>query len=321
MTIPAEKVLGLYRTMLRVRRFEELIVARYAEQEMRTPVHLCLGQEGVAAGVCAHLLPDDVIFSTHRSHGHCIAKGVALDAIAAELYGREEGCSRGRGGSMHLADPDNGVPGSTAIVGGSMPLATGAALAFRLRQTRQVAVAFFGDGAAEEGSFHESLNFAALHRLAVVFVCENNGYATNSPLAARQPPVGIAAKGAGYGIPALQVDGNDVLAVHDAAGEAIARARAREGPTLLECLTYRWKGHVGPECDVPLGCRPGSELASWLDRCPIQGVHARIGAAWPDLVAELERIDAEETAAVAAAFTRARQGRFPEAASLLDHVE
>lgn len=259
----------LYRSMLCIRRFEERIVALYPEQQMKTPVHLCLGQEAVPAGVCSHLRNEDYIFSTHRSHGHCIAKGMPLRLIAAELFGKETGCCRGRGGSMHLVDPEHGIPGSTSIVGGSIPLAVGAALSAKMQGNGRIAVAFFGDGASEEGSFHESLNFAALHRLPMVFVCENNQYATNSPFAARQPNTGVAVKGTGYGIPGRELDGNDVLAVYKEAGEAVERARSGEGATLLECRTWRWKGHVGPDCDVEKGCRPRDLHLEWLARCPL----------------------------------------------------
>lgn len=315
------QLLALYRTLQRIRCFEEEIVVRYPEQEMRTPVHLCLGQEAVATGVCSQLRRSDYLFSTHRSHGHCIAKGLPLEAIAAELYGRIDGCARGRGGSMHLVDPEHGIPGSTAIVGGSLPLATGAALSAKMQGDGRVAVAFFGDGAAEEGTFHESLNFAALHRLPVLFVCENNFYATNSPLAARQPPVAIAEKGAAYGIPGELVDGNDTLAVFRAAATAVARARAGRGPTLLECRTYRWTGHVGPHCDVEQGCRPGAELAAWRARCPALALRALLLAEAPAAAGELDCIDGQVADEIAAAFRFARASSFPDPATLLDGVE
>jgi len=255
--------------MLAIRLFEDRIAALYSEQEMKCPVHLCIGEEAIAAGVCAHLKKEDYIFSTHRSHGHCIAKGMDLKPIAAELYGRTNGCSRGRGGSMHLVDPDNGIPGTTAIVGGCIPLAAGAALASKLKADGRVSVAFFGDGAMDEGVFHETLNFASLKKLPVVFVCENNFYATNSPQRARQPNVSIAGRAAGFGIPGILKDGNDVVSVYETAGEAIARARAGEGPTLLEYTTYRWKAHVGPNPDIESGCRPKDEYEDWLKKCPL----------------------------------------------------
>lgn len=311
----------LYRTLQRIRYFEERIVELYPEQEMQTPVHLCLGQEGVAAGVCLNLQREDYIFSTHRSHGHCIAKGMPLAPIAAELYGRIDGCARGRGGSMHLVDPDYGIPGSTAIVGGSIPLAVGAALSAQLQNNGRIAAAFFGDGASEEGSFHESLSFAALHRLPVLFVCENNFYATNSPLTARQPGVGIAEKGASYGIPGVLLDGNDTLALYRAAREAVARAREGQGPTLFECHTYRWKGHVGPQCDVDMGCRPRLELDAWRERCPAALLRKQLVAAGSASDEELTEIENAAMAEVSTVFTYAKESAFPSPESLLDHVE
>lgn len=259
----------LYETMLTIRRFEERVVALYPEQEMKCPVHLCIGQEAIAAGVCIHLGKEDYVFSTHRSHGHCIAKGMDLKLMAAELYGKSTGCSRGRGGSMHLADPENGIPGTSAIVGGCIPLAVGAGLSSVMQGDRRVSVAFFGDGAADEGTFHESLNFASLKKLPVVFVCENNDYATNSPRSARQPDVPIAERARGYGIPGRRVDGNDVLLVYAEAQDAIMRARSGGGPTLLEFETYRWKAHVGPNSDIESGCRPEEAHERWLKKCPL----------------------------------------------------
>ena len=313
-----EILLPLYRTMLRIRRFEERIADLYHQQEIRTPVHLCIGQEGIPAGLCSSLKVEDYIFSTHRSHGHCIAKGMSLRSIAAELYGREEGCCRGRGGSMHLVDPERGIPGSTAIVGGSIPLAVGAALSAKMQNNGRIAVAFFGDGASEEGSFHESLNFAALHALPVIFACENNLYATSSPLRARQSPAGIAAKGAGYGIPAVVVEGNDVIAVYGVAGEAVVRARSGGGPTLLEFRTWRWKGHVGPECDVAAGCRPAGEHHEWLARCPLEtlGGQLRDGGCGT----ELATMEVAVAAELDDAFAHGRGGTVPDPADILNHV-
>lgn len=318
--LPVTELLRLYEVLTRIRLFEERIVALYPQQEMKTPVHLCLGQEAVATGVCGQLSREDYIFSTHRSHGHCIAKGMPLRLIAAELYGRESGCARGRGGSMHLVAPEWGVPGSTAIVGGSLPLATGAALSAKKQDNGRIAVAFFGDGAAEEGSFHESLNFAALHALPVLFVCENNFYATNSPISARQPSGGIAARGEGYGIPSRRADGNCLGTVCELAGEAVERARSGGGPTLLEFETYRWKGHVGPGWDFEAGCRTKSELDQWLERCPHKG--CRQGLLDSGLVSpsDLDGIDQRLAAEVDDAFDFARRSPLPDPATLLEHV-
>ncbi len=252
----------LYRRMLLLRLAEEKVAALYPQQEMRSPVHLYIGQEAVAAGVCANLKTTDYALGSHRSHGSYLAQGGSLKAMFAELYGRRDGCAAGRGGSMHMVDESVGFLGTSALVGGTIPMAVGAAWSARLRGTDAVAACFFGDAAVEEGVFTESLNLAALHRLPVLFVCENNLYATCTPLAPRQPAAAaeIRRRGEPFGIPGVRVDGNDVLAVHEAAATAVARARKGEGPTLLECMTYRWKGHVGPDADTHLGYRSQVEL-------------------------------------------------------------
>lgn len=307
--------------MLRIRLFEERVAELYSEQRMKTPIHLCLGQEAVAAGVCSHLAHEDYLFGTHRSHGHCIAKGMSLGAIVAELYGKETGCCGGRGGSMHLADPGRGIPGTSAIVGGSIPLAVGAALSARMQGNGRIAVAFFGDGASEEGVFHESLNFAALHRLPVLFVCENNFYATNSPLSARQPAAGIAAKGAGYGVAAHVLDGNDALAVYNIAGEAAERARSGGGPTLLECRTWRWRGHVGPECDVEKGFRPLNIHREWLALCPLELHRRRLLESGTISLEMVESAEREVATEIDRAFDSVRNAPDPDPVHLLRYVD
>jgi pyruvate dehydrogenase E1 component alpha subunit len=318
--VPPEVRLALFKTMLLIRRFEELIVEVYGEQEMKTPVHLYIGEEAVAAGVCAHLEDSDYIFTTHRSHGHCLAKGVSPVSLLAEFYGRKTGCCHGRGGSMHPASPEHGVLGTSAIVGGGIPLAAGAALAAKMRGDGRVSVAFFGDGATEEGAFHETLSFASLHRLPVVFVCENNFYATTSPLTARQPHADIYRHAEAYDIPALHIDGNDVLAVFHAAGEAVARARACEGPTLIEAKTYRWKGHVGPECDHEKGCRPISDLHVWERRCPVERFREYLLRERIVTGAELEELESELREALARALREAHEAPLPDPSELADHV-
>jgi pyruvate dehydrogenase E1 component alpha subunit len=263
--------------MLRIRHFEQRIVELYPEQEIRTPVHLCVGQEAVAAGVCAHLRPADLIFSTHRNHGHCLAKGISTKKMLAEFYGKETGCCKGKGGSMHPCDPEHGILGTSAIVGGGIPIAVGAAWAEQRRGKDNIALSFFGDGATEEGSFHESLNFAALKNIPVIFICENNLYATASRLNHRQPAAGsIAAKAEGYGLPGVSLDGNDVIAVYQAAAEAVNRARQGAGPTLIEARTFRWFAHVGPVDDTESGHRPAAELAKWKEKCPILRFRERL---------------------------------------------
>jgi len=260
----------IYQTCLKIRLFEERIVTLYPEQKMRTPVHLCLGQEAIAAGVCFHLKLKDYLFTTHRCHGHCIAKGVSLRAMMAEFYGKKTGLCSGKGGSMHLVDPTVGIVATSAIVGGGIPLAVGAALTVKLKKEKRVVVVFFGDGAVDEGVFYESLNFAALKKLPILFVCENNFYATNSPQRVRQPLDNIFERGKIFGIPGFRCDGNDAVKVLDLSGRLIAKIRQQKGPILLECRTYRWKGHVGPDCDSEKGCRSKVEIDAWMSKCPLK---------------------------------------------------
>ncbi len=255
--------------MLKIRRFEEKIVELYPAQEIKTPVHLYIGQEAIAAGVCVNLKADDYIFSNHRNHGHYIAKGADINLLMAELYGKVTGCSKGKGGSMHPVAVEWGILGTSAIVGAGIGLAAGAALASVIRKDNKVSVAFFGDGAVDEGIFHEGLNFAALKKLPVLFVCENNFYATNSPSQARQSTDNIYKKAQGYGINSIRIDGNDVLAVYSAVREAVKGIRAGLGPIFIECRTYRYKGHVGTDCDYEKGCRPKEELEEWMAKCPV----------------------------------------------------
>ena len=310
----------LFTIMQTIRTVEDRVASVYPEQEIKCPVHLCTGQEAIAAGVCIHLAKDDTIFSTHRSHGHCIAKGMDLKLLVAELYGRTTGCSRGKGGSMHLVDPDHGIPGTSAIVGGCIPLAVGAALSSVLQKKDAVSVAFFGDGASDEGVFAESLNFAALKKLPVVFVCENNNYATNSPRSARQPGISIASRASGYGIPAASADGNDVLAVYREAERAVARARAGEGPTLLVFETYRWKGHVGPTSDIEAGCRPANEHEEWLKKCPLDRYRNYLADRQILSATEMARIIVDIEQKVLDAVDFGKTSPLPKASDLYDHV-
>jgi len=260
----------LLKTMVLMRRFEEKIIEVYSRQDMKTPVHLYIGQEAIAAGVCAHLSMDDYLVTTHRSHAHCLAKGASPEALYAEFYGRETGCCKGMGGSMHPAFPELGILGTSAIVGGGIPHGVGTALASMLRGDDRISVVFFGDGASEEGTFHESLNFAALKGLPVLFVCENNGYATVSPLASRQPNPNVAERAKGYGITTYEVDGNDVEAVYLAAEKAVESIKSGQGPAFIEAKTYRWMGHVGVDEDWKIDARPQAELEEWKKQCPLK---------------------------------------------------
>lgn len=308
-----------YRSMLRIRLTEERIGALIEAKEVKTPCHLCIGQEAVAAGVCAALEQDDSIWGGHRSHGHYLAKGGSLEGLLAEVLGRATGCSRGRGGSMHLVAPEVGLYGTVPIVGATIPLAVGAGLASQLRGDRRVAVAFFGDGATEEGHFHESLNLAALYRLPVLFVCENNLYSTHMAIRERRPMDNIVDSAALYGMPGLRIDGNDVVAVYEAACEAVTRARAGNGATLLECRTYRWRGHVGPAWDLDVGETRRRELEEWLAHDPLEILRQRLGDA-ETVAAAITLHRREVEAEIEDALHLARQAPAPDQTELLQHV-
>lgn len=307
--------LTLYRSVLRIRRVEEAITARYGEQEMRCPVHLAIGQEAVAAGVCAALLPRDGVFGGHRAHAPYLAKGGNLTAMIAEMYGLAEGCSRGIGGSMHMIDVAAGFLGAVPIVGATLPLAVGAAWAARLKGEDRVIAVFFGDGTFEEGVMHESLNFAALHKLPVLFVCENNGYSCYTPLSARQPDRSIHGIAAAHGCVTLTADGNDAIAVNAAAQRAVGDLRAGGRPAFLECQTYRWLEHCGHNDDDHLGYRPAGELAQWQANCPLQRMETavRAMAGGDALIAAAEAAVAAE---IDAAFRAARAGAAPQVGDL-----
>ena len=262
--------LDMHYAMLRIRRVEEEIARRYGEGKMRCPTHFCIGQEAVPVGMSAHLRPDDYAFSGHRSHGHYLAKGGDLKAMLAELYGRETGCARGRGGSQHLIDLDAGFVASAPILAGTIPIAVGAALGSKRKGRDNLSIVYFGDGATEEGSFHEAMNYASVHRLPVLFVCENNLYSVHSDLAIRQPNRPIIDLGKAHSIPSVQSDGNDVEAVWLVAQEAVERARRGGGPTLFEFMTYRWLEHCGPNEDAKLGYRSAQEVGEWAQRCPLR---------------------------------------------------
>jgi len=267
MDIPREKLLLMYERMLKIRHFETKVSELFATGDMPGFVHLYLGEEAVAVGACAALDDDDNITSTHRGHGHIIAKGGELKYMMAELYGKSTGYNKGKGGSMHIAAPQLGILGADGIVGGGIPIATGSGLSAKLQKTGRVTVCFFGDGASNQGTFHEAINIAASFSLPVVYVCENNlfGVGTRQCPAVRKIQ-NIADRAVGYSIPGVVVDGNDVLAVYGAASEAVERARAGEGPTLIECKTYRWRTHFEGEPDT---YRDPAEVKEWLAKEPI----------------------------------------------------
>lgn len=309
----------LLRGMLRIRIVEEMLADLYKEQEMRTPTHFAIGQEAVAVGVSAALRRDDVVYSGHRCHAHYLAKGGDLGAMVAELYGRETGATKGRGGSVHLSAPQVGFVAASAILGQTMAAATGSAWAFAMDGLDRVAVSYFGDGVAEEGIFHESLNFAVVKRVPVVFVCENNGYSTHTPLGVRQPPgIGIWQRAQCAGMAAQLVDGNDVFAVRAAAEMAVAHARTGNGPYFIECTTYRWREHVGPNWDYDLGYRSKSEVDSWIERCPVERATEVLISQGLCSPTEVESWRDEVEREVSASVAAARAAPWPAVERLLD---
>jgi len=314
--IPRETLLDLYTTMLTIRMFEEKIVELYPEQEMKCPVHLCIGQEAIATGICQSLKSDDYIFSNHRGHGHCIAKGASMKSMFAEFYGRSTGCSRGKGGSMHIIDVEKGILGTSAIVGGGIPMGVGSALASSIKGDGKVSIVFFGDGAFDEGVFYESFNFASLKKLPVVFVCENNFYATNSHQSARQPSCEISKSAAAFGSPGICLDGNNVVEVYNVALEAIGNARSGGGPSLIEARTYRWKGHVGPEVDYEKGVRSKEELLYWMARCPIKNFEKALRESGLVTETELDAIPQTILQELEEAVSFAKESPYPEPAEL-----
>jgi len=291
-----EQMLKLHHEMLRIRLVEETIADRYAEQEMRCPVHLSIGQEAIAVGVCQALRRTDRVFSTHRCHAHYLAKGGDLKAMLAEIYGKAAGCIGGRGGSMHLMDPEKGMISSVPIVASSIPLAAGVALSDQLDGNGNVSVAFIGDASVEEGIFHETANFASLRKLPLLFVCENNLYSVYTPLRQRQPDRVLAEVAYAHGLRAIAADGNNVGAVFRATGEAVNHARSGYGPTFLVFDTYRWREHCGPNYDNNLGYRTEEEYEEWRARCPIelhrrqlQSLHLLSDGKEQEMISELKR--------------------------------
>jgi acetoin:2,6-dichlorophenolindophenol oxidoreductase subunit alpha len=316
-----EHLLSLFYDMLRIRLIEEKIEGRYCEDEMKSPIHLVIGQEAVSVGSCAAMKNDDLIYCGHRTHGHYLAKGGSLKGMLAELYCRINGCAGSRGGSMHLLDKSVGMAGSSAIVAGAIPIATGAALSFQLKKRENVAMVYFGDAATEEGACWEAINFGTLKKLPVVYFCENNFFSVCSPLEVRQPPnVEIYKKAAGFGLPSIQVDGTNVLAVYESTQEAIHRARNGGGPTFIEALTYRWRGHGGAGDDSSSGYRDPQEVRHWENYCPIEGFY--------DFLVELNYYNENERKKdkknideeIAKAFEHAISSPNPEEKDLYTHV-
>lgn len=307
--------------VMRIRLIEERIRALYAEQEMRCPVHFSIGQEAIAVGVCAHLKQEELITSAHRSHAHYLAKGGDLKAMLAELYGKATGCAAGKGGSMHLIDRSAGFFGAVPVVGSTIPIGVGTAFSSVLQGNPCLTVIFFGDAATETGVFHESLNIAAIHKLPVVMVCENNLYSVLTPLSARKPANReIVQLAAGHGVFNRQGDGNDADEVFSLAGEAIQHARAGNGPAFLELKTYRWFEHCGPLSDEHLGYRPPGELEAWKARDPLKLYVDRLCGNGTVSEADLELMEKAIHAEIEEAVAFAKASLFPGRDQLGKHL-
>jgi pyruvate dehydrogenase E1 component alpha subunit len=310
-------LIRIYTTMLRIRAFEQKAKELFAAQEIPGFVHLYSGEEAVAASVCACLTDRDYITSTHRGHGHLIAKGGRLDLMMAELYGKSTGYCKGKGGSMHIADVDLGILGANGIVGAGQPIATGAAFALKYLKSDSVCVCFFGDGATNRGTFHESLNLASSFRLPVVFVCENNQYGISNRQSQAMNINDISDRAKAYGIPGVTVDGNDAVAVYEAAGEAVARARRGEGPSLLECKTWRHNGHFEGD---PAIYKKAEEQAAWVAKDPIPRLEKDLVKQGFIDQAEAESAKAEVRNDIEAAVAFASKSPYPGLSDLLTDV-
>ena len=304
----------LYRSLRRIRRAEEEVARIYPTDKIKSPVHLSIGQESISVGVCDVLRIDDVVSPTYRGHAAYMAKGGPLPELFAELYGKATGVAGGKGGSMHLIDMPHNIIGTSAVVGTTIPLAVGFALTFKRMKTDRVAVAFFGDGATEEGVFTESLNFASLQKLPVLFVCENNHFAIHTPLTKRWATERLCERVATYGIPAQRIEDGDVLKLREVAAAAVERMRRGEGPTFIECDTYRWREHVGPNEDFEAGYRERAALKQWLEADQVATMGARLPAE------RRAAIDAEVEREIAAAIQFAESSPFPESKALYTNV-
>jgi len=306
----------MLRKMILIREFDELAIKLRSAGKIYGTVHPYIGQEAIAVGVCANLTHADRVVSNHRGHGHCIAKGADIRRMMAELFGRVDGYCKGKGGSMHIADFSIGMLGANGIVGGGLPIATGAALAAQLDGQGNVAVCFFGDGAVAEGEFHEALNISSVWALPIVFVCENNQYAANNAVRVQHPDPDLAAHAAPYRMPGASVDGNDVLAVYDTVRTAVDRARAGEGPTLIECKTYRWYFHAMRNAPPP-ETRPAAEIAEWKTRDPIARLTSDLIGRGLLTTAGLDELGQRIRTALEGAVAFAEASPFPDPKDLL----
>lgn len=304
-----------YRALYRIRRVEEEIVRVYPTDEIKSPVHLSIGQEAVSVGVCEALRPDDVAFGSYRSHAYYLAKGGDLKKMIAELYGKVTGCAKGKGGSMHLVDVSHGVMGASAVVGTTIANAVGYAYALKFQRKDSIVVSFFGDGGTDEGVFHESMNFATLKKLPIIFICENNLYAIHTHLLKRHRQANICERVRAYGMPAEQIGGNDVFRIYERVSEAVGALRTKQtGPFFFECLTYRLKEHVGPNEDFDLGYRTREEAEPWIKNDSLVRLACQIH---PN---EREQIEREVETEIADAFSFAKESPFPESHELLTDI-
>jgi TPP-dependent pyruvate/acetoin dehydrogenase alpha subunit len=313
--LPKETYERFYRSLYKIRRVEEEIARIYPSDKIKSPVHLSIGQEAVSVGVCEALRPEDVVFGTYRSHAYYLAKGGDLKKMIAELYGKATGCAKGKGGSMHLIDAAHGIMGASAVVGTTIPNAVGYAYALKLQRKDAIVVSFFGDGATDEGVFYESLNFAGLKQLPIIFVCENNFYAIHTHLLSRHKDADLCGRIRAFGIPAEQIGDNDLCEINERVRAAVSALRAgKAGPFFFECLTYRWKEHVGPNDDFHLGYRSDEEARPWIEGDQVKRIATLIP---PE---SRERIEAQVEEEIRRAFECAENDAFPEARELLTDV-
>ena len=317
LNVTKDKLAYMFRKMVEIRLFEEKVFDLYAQNLVPGTIHLYAGEEAVAVGVCSNLRKDDYITSTHRGHGHCIAKGADLKRTMAEILGKKTGYCKGKGGSMHIADFSIGMLGATAVVGAGIPIAVGAGLSIALRKTDQVVACFFGEGASNQGTFHEGINMAAIWHLPIIFVCENNLYAMGTRQSRAMLIENIADRAAAYGIPGVVVDGNDVLAVYEATRRAVERARRGEGPTLIECKTYRHKGHSRVD---PARYRPKEEVEEWLAKDPIKRFKERLLQGAVLTAEEIKKIEVDITAEIEEAVRFAMESPYPAPEEALEDV-
>jgi len=316
--IESEELIQMYRTMLTIRRFEERVAKEFHEGAFPGVVHSYIGQEAIAVGVCSNLRKEDRIVSNHRGHGHCIAKGADMRRMMAEIYGRKTGYCKGKGGSMHIADFSIGILGANGIVAAGLPIAVGAALAAKLEGKNRIAAVFFGDGACQEGEFHESMNLASIWKLPIIFVCENNLYGVNTPMQYAIAGGDILKRALAYNMPGIAVDGNDIIAVHEIAREMVVRTRAGEGPRFLECKTYRWRGHF--EIDMIPDLRPVEEIESWKKKCPVASLERKLLEAGILTRQDIEEMDSQIMAQIEDAVTYALESPLPAPEDALENI-